>query len=74
MTEREGQPFWDMNDYERDFVWLGIPRTNLKRTTIWRLRWRYRYQRYVRCVIGRHVWARRRDGRACAYCERREYR
>jgi len=20
------QPFWDMNDYQRDFVWLGIDR------------------------------------------------
>lgn len=25
--ERGGQPEWDMNDYSRDFVWLGIDRS-----------------------------------------------
>lgn len=28
--ERIGQPEWDNNDYQRDFIWLGIRRDLLK--------------------------------------------
>jgi hypothetical protein len=35
-----------------------------------RFRW---YVQAMRCHFGYHVWARRRDGRWCAYCEKIEF-
>ena len=43
-----------------------MPERRLQRT-------RAQYQECPTAPNGLHVWARRRDGRICAYCDKREY-